>query len=105
MTKALWTKHVEGDRSGRSVGFLRKRPDRHDPGVVDEHVNGANGPFDPLHEGRKRFCIRDIETPRTHTAAELRRSVLGRFDVTVSDCYLHTEVAERPRRGPRRPRR
>jgi len=57
----------------------------HDPGVVDEHVEGAELRLDRVEEARERAPVGHVERERDGAAAELRRGPPRELQVEVAE--------------------
>ena len=55
---------------GHRVGLLDERPDRHDPGVVDQHVERSEALLDLVQEALEARAIGDVERQPDRAAAE-----------------------------------
>jgi hypothetical protein len=79
---------VEVDVDHRPRGLVRlldERADRHDPGVVDDHVDRAELVLGLVEEAAERVTVGDVELEGDGIAAELGRGLLGEVGVDVAD--------------------
>jgi hypothetical protein len=74
------------------------RLDRHDAGVVDEHVNRPELLFGAVEEGAEGGAVGDIQRERDRARAQLGRGLPGEREVDVADRDLHSLTQERLRR-------
>ena len=69
----------------RVLALLDERRHRHDPGVVDDHVERAELALGLVEEGGEGGAVGDVERQRDGPAAERRRGLLGQRQVEVAD--------------------
>ncbi len=81
------------------VGLVDERADRHDPGVVDEHVERAEPALDLVEEPVKTGPVGHVEADADRARSELGRGPLGERGVEVADSDPR---ALRDQRGRRR---
>jgi hypothetical protein len=77
--------------------LVLERRDGHDPGVVDEHVDGPEGPLDLVQEGGEAGEIGHVEVQADGAAAQLRGGALCRLAVDVADRDAHPLAGQRQR--------
>ena len=88
-------------RRGGRVGLVDERADRHDPGVVDEHVERAQLTLDLVEEGGEALTIGHVERQPDRSAAELGCGLLDQRGVDVADatrapCAISAAAVARP---------
>ena len=76
---------------------LGERAERHDPGVVDQHVERAEPLRDLVEEVGEGVAVGDVELERDRPAAELGRRLLGELLVEVADRDLGALAHQRGR--------
>ncbi len=86
----------------RQIVLVDEPAERHDPGVVDEHIQGAELLLGAVQERRKRIPVGHIqrEGHRVGGAPNLLGGLLGGAEVHVADRHLHPLAQERLRGGP-----
>jgi hypothetical protein len=87
---------VDDPPRGR-VGLGVERAQRHDPGVVDEHVERAEPSLDGVEEGPHRVALDDVDVQRDRAVTELGRGLLGGGVVEIADRDLHPGAHARGR--------
>ena len=86
------------------VVLVDEAAERHDPGVVDEHVERAEPLLDLVEKALERVAAGDVELERERLAAELGGGLLGELAVEVADRDLRALGGSAPRRSPCRSR-
>ncbi len=90
--------HVDVDHPLRGRVVLLDEPaQRHDPGVVDEHVERAEPLLDLVEKALERVAPGDVELERDRLAAELRGRLLRELAVEVADRDLRALAHQCPR--------
>jgi len=69
----------------RLVGLVDQLGHRHDPGVVDHHVDGSQLALGGVEEGGEGAAIGDIEGERHRPSPKTRGRLFGQGEVEVSD--------------------
>ena len=82
----------------RVVRLLDERRHRHDPGVVDDHVDRAELAFGGVEEGGEGTAVGDVERQRDRAAAQARGRLLGQRQVEVADRDAAALADQRRRR-------
>ncbi len=81
---------------GGRVVLVDEAPQRHDPGVVDEHVQRAELLFGAVQEGRKGRPVGHVQRQRDGARARARAAVRSaRLEVDVADRHAHAAAQER----------
>ena len=91
-------------RAVRSSSSM-KRPDLHDPGVVDQHVERAELLLGAVEERREGRAVGHVERQRDGARAELGGGLAGGIEVDVADRDPHALAQERFGRGAADPAR
>ena len=87
---------VDVDHSASGQVVLVDEPaQRHDPGVVDQHVERAEPLLDLVEEALERVASGDVELERQRPVAERRSGALGELAVEVADRDLRSLGDER----------
>ena len=83
--------------------LVDERPDRHDPGVVDEHVERPEAALNRVEELGEAGAIGDVERQADRVRPEFRRRPLGQRAVDVADRHPRALGDQRGRGRPSDP--
>ncbi len=90
------TVHIDvEDALGRRVVLVEERPDRHDPGVVDQHVDGAQLRLGVVQEARERLVLGHVQAQGDRRRPQLPCGGARRLDVEVADRHAHAHARQR----------
>ena len=87
-SRVPWMTRVQVDRElvrGGAVVLVLEPAERHDAGVVDQHVDGSELLLDLIEELREPDPVGNVERQRDGVPADLVGGALGDVEVEIAD--------------------